>query len=338
MNQGSGKVVHPLTRFFNYLKRIDFSLALAREHIDERQLTQWYPEWIYELMETDEVRTGAYEAAIREAVSGKVVLELGTGRKAILAVYCAKAGAKKVYAIEANKRAYEASLESVKTLNIDSVSVICGFSDKIDLPERCDVLVHDLVGDIGSSEGMIPFVADARRRFLKPGAVHIPHRCTTYVVLAEDPKLSQAEWALSYVLRGFKRFDDIRFVRFFGFPHSAALSEPQIFEDFILPEEASLRTTKKVVFEIARDGVLRGVFLYIRLSMPGAQVIDTWNSHTSWSTPYVRFKESVSVKKHDIIEMAVESDLAGNPRYSVKLVHNVNGSAREIGQYAWSGD
>jgi hypothetical protein len=28
--------MHLLTRFFNYLKRIDFSLAVEREHLSER--------------------------------------------------------------------------------------------------------------------------------------------------------------------------------------------------------------------------------------------------------------------------------------------------------------
>ena len=236
--------MHPLTKFFNYLKRINFRLALAREHIDERELTEWYPEWMYELMETDEVRNQPYRDAIQELVSGKVVLELGTGRKALWAVYCAKMGAKKVYAIEANKRAYQSSLDFVRSQGIENIHLICGFSDKVQIPEQCDVLVHDLVGDIGSSEGMVPFVADARRRLLKPDAAHIPYRCVTCAVLAEDPKLSLAESALSYALRGFRRFDALSFVRFFGFPHSAALSEPQAFEPLqavLVPPTSRLR-------------------------------------------------------------------------------------------------
>src|SRR5579872_1862538 len=208
-------------------------MALVREHLSDRVLTEWYSEWMYELMETDEVRNQPYQDTIQEVVSGKVVLELGTGRKALWAVRCAQAGARKVYAIEANQRAYQASLRYIESQKIENVHLICGFSDKVDLPERCDVLVHDLVGDIGSSEGMIPFIEDAKRRMLKPDAVHIPRRCTTHVVLARDPEMHWAEWAFSYALRGLRRFDDISFVRFFGFPQSAALSEPQVFEDFV---------------------------------------------------------------------------------------------------------
>ena len=73
--------MHPLTSFFNYLKRIDFSLAVEREHLSEREQVEWYPVWMYELMETDDNRNQPYRDTIREVVAGKVVLELGTGRK-----------------------------------------------------------------------------------------------------------------------------------------------------------------------------------------------------------------------------------------------------------------
>src|ERR1700730_4024853 len=153
-----GRRMHPLTRFFNYLKRKDFALALAREHLSERDLADWYPDWMYELMETDEVRNQAYKDVIRETVAGKVVLEIGTGRKALWAVCCARAGAKRVYAIEANRRAYQTALRFLRSRRIGNVQLLRSFSDHFQLPERCEVLVHSLVGDIGSSEGMIGFI------------------------------------------------------------------------------------------------------------------------------------------------------------------------------------
>jgi hypothetical protein len=211
--------MHPLTRYFDYLKRKDFSMAVAREHLDPRELTDWYPEWIYESMEIDDVRNQPYRETIQQVVPGKVVLELGTGRKALWAICCARAGAARVYAIEANKRAYDSSVTFLKSQGVDNVHLIHGFSDKISLPEKCDVLVHDLIGDIASSEGMIPFIEDAKRRLLKSDAIHIPWRCSTCAVLAEDPKLRAAEWTLSYFMRGCRPFEALDCVRFFGFRH-----------------------------------------------------------------------------------------------------------------------
>jgi len=330
--------MHPLTRFFNYLKRIEFCLAVEREHLSERQQVEWYPAWMYELMETDEIRNQPYRDTIRDAVAGKVVLELGTGRKALWAICCAEAGARKVYAVEANKRAYEESLAYLKSRNIDNVHLIYGFSDKITLPERCDVLVHDLIGNIASAEGMIPFIEDAKRRLLVPDAVHIPQRCVTCAVLAEDPTLTLAEKSFSYVLRGFKRLDRLPFVRVFGFQPRDALSEPSVFEDFTFRQGQQFQRSVRLDMEIKRDGVLQGVFFFLRIYFNDTRVLDTWASPTCWETPFVRFKQPTRVKEGDRVELCIQSDLSGTPSYSLQLAHQVNGSAKRIGEYAWAGD
>ena len=90
--------------------------------------------------------------------------------------------------------------------------------------------------------------------------------------------------------------------------------------------------------EIKRDGELRGVCFFIRLYVDEARVVDTWASPTAWSTPYVRLKAPTPVRKGDVVEVSIKSDLSGNPSYSLQLMHKVDGGAKEIGRYAWSGD
>lgn len=55
-------------------------------------------------MLNDSVRNNAYKAAIfdnKERIQGKTVLDVGAGT-GILSVFCAQAGAAKVYAVEAS--------------------------------------------------------------------------------------------------------------------------------------------------------------------------------------------------------------------------------------------
>jgi hypothetical protein len=240
--------------------------------------------------------------------------------------------------VEANKRAYEQSLTFLKARNIDNVHLICGFSDKITLPERCEVLVHDLIGNIASAEGMIPFIEDAKRRLLAPDAVHIPERCVTCAVLAEDPTLTLAERTFSYALRRFQRLDRLRFVRVFGFRPGNALSEPYVFEDFTFRQVQPFRRSVRLDMEIKRDGVLQGVFFFLRIYFNDTRVLNTWASQTSWETPFVRSEQPTRVKEGDRVELFIQSELSGTPSYSLQLAHQVNGSAKRIGDYAWAGD
>jgi hypothetical protein len=330
--------MHPFTSLINYLKRIDFSMAVARAHLNEQDQVEWYPVWMYELMETDEVRNQPYCDTISETVAGKVVLEIGAGRKALWAVRCAEAGAQRVYAVEANRWAYEESVRYLQARGIDNVHMICGYSTQITLPERCEVLVHDLIGDIASSEGMIPFIEDAKRRLLTPDAVHIPGRCITYVVLTEDPTLTLAEKTISFFFRGCQSMDSFPFVRVFGFRSTDVLSEPHVFEDFTFSQDQQLRSRARLEMEIKRAGKLQGAFFFLNIHFGNSRVIDTWPSHTSWATPFVRFKSSVLVSQGDKIELSIWSDVSGSPRYSLEMTQSINGSIRRIGDYTWSGD
>ena len=66
---------------------------------------------IHEEMIADRVRTSAYRAAIlrnAESIRGKAVLDVGAGT-GVLSVFCAQAGARKVYAVEACSIAEQAA-------------------------------------------------------------------------------------------------------------------------------------------------------------------------------------------------------------------------------------
>jgi hypothetical protein len=103
-------------------------------------------------------------------------------------------------------------------------------------------------------------------------------------------------------------------------------------------QDAQLHTEKRFVVRVERDGLLRGVCFFMRLHVSETRIIDTWNSKTSWSTPYIRFKTATPVRAGDLVEVDTRSDLSGHPSYSVTLTHQAGGTPWEIGQYAWTGD
>ncbi len=123
----------------------------------------------------DDRRTCDYIAALSTAVRPQdVVLDIGTG-SGVLAIAAARAGARHVYAVEASDIADVA--ERVFACNgvQDRVTLIRGWSRDIELPERADLLVTEVIGNEPLEEEILETTLDARRRLLKPGARLIPH-------------------------------------------------------------------------------------------------------------------------------------------------------------------
>ena len=91
----------------------------------------------------DFTRMEAYHAAIfgnAAHFAGKVVLDVGCGT-GVLSIFAAKAGAKKVYAVEATKCARLAKdLVARNGLANTTVTVIEGLVEEIELPEKVDII------------------------------------------------------------------------------------------------------------------------------------------------------------------------------------------------------
>ena len=138
-----------------------------------------YDELLYYAMTHDELRNQAYRSAINAAVAGKVVLDIGTGADIILSRFCVEAGAERIYAIELREDAWRRAGELIQKLGLEEkITLIHGESTNVQLPEKVDVCVSEILGTIGSSEGVIKILNDARR-FLKDNGVMIPRRCVT---------------------------------------------------------------------------------------------------------------------------------------------------------------
>ncbi|XP_007243158.2 protein arginine N-methyltransferase 6 [Astyanax mexicanus] len=143
---------------------------------------------IHEEMLADTVRTDTYRRAIfrcAAALAGKAVLDVGAGT-GVLSVFCAQAGARRVYAVEASSIAEQAARIVRQNRVEDRVQVIRGTVESVELPERVDVIVSEWMGYALLHESMLNSVITARDRWLKPGGLILPERAELFVAPISD--------------------------------------------------------------------------------------------------------------------------------------------------------
>jgi hypothetical protein len=147
-------------------------------------------------MLADTVRVEAYRRALDAVVRpGMHVVEIGTGT-GVLAVLASKAGAR-VTAIEqfsllniARAVARESGVES-------QIELVRGRSDRVQLEERGDLLISEIVGNRILNEGLLEMTLDARERLLKPDALLIPERIEILAELGHTERFTLLDQQLA---------------------------------------------------------------------------------------------------------------------------------------------
>jgi protein arginine N-methyltransferase 1 len=149
----------------------------------------------YGWMINDSARTDAYALALRQAIHpGCVVLDIGTGA-GIFALLACRYGAGRVYAIEVSD-VIELARQIARANQLeDRITFVQDVSTRVELPEKADVIIADLHGVLPLAGGLVPAIADARRRLLAPGGILIPQRDILWGAVVEAPDLYQRRYA-----------------------------------------------------------------------------------------------------------------------------------------------
>ncbi|MBT8422335.1 MAG: AMP-binding protein, partial [Gammaproteobacteria bacterium] len=255
---------------------------------------QIYDALLYDFMSADETRIAAYRAAFEKQVQGKVALDIGTGKDAVLARLCAQAGARHVYAVEVLEDAADSARELINRLGLtDRITVICGDMQSIRLPEPVDLCTQGIIGNIGSSDGIVPIWNQAQQ-FFAADVTAVPATCTTLIApvrlpdeIRDHPEFTAL--AADYTQRVFaaegREFDVRLCVR--NFPADALLAEPVVFEqlDFRAAGNDALLSadyTGSASFTINEPGWLDGYVLWTRIAADAETEVDFLQHQQAW--------------------------------------------------------
>ncbi|KAJ8483569.1 hypothetical protein OPV22_016054 [Ensete ventricosum] len=149
---------------------------------------------IHEEMLKDVVRTKTYQNVIYQnsfLFKNKVVLDVGAGT-GILSLFCAKAGAKHVYAVECSLMA-DMAKEIVQTNGYSNViTVLKGKVEEIELPvAHVDVIISEWMGYFLLFENMLNTVLYARDKWLINNGIVLPDKASLYLTAIEDAEYKE---------------------------------------------------------------------------------------------------------------------------------------------------
>jgi len=206
------------------------------------------PLWHF-LMLGDEARNAAYDAAIRRAVKpGALVLDIGTG-SGLLAMMAARAGARHVFACEAEPLLAEKAQEIVRSNGLgDRITIIAKRSLDLrvgqDLPRKADLLVSEIVDEVLLGEGIVRTLAHALTELVAEDAAVVPRAGAIHAMLVESPMLHHRQH-----VRRAAGFDVSAFNEFSRFSCSAAELRHVEYRPLSRPAEVFR-------FEFSRIGIL----------------------------------------------------------------------------------
>jgi protein arginine N-methyltransferase 1 len=253
---------------------------------------------------------GALRAALRP---GDAVLDIGTG-SGLLAMLACRYGAGRVYAVERG-HILEVARQVARHNGLDGrIEFFAGHSTKVELPEKVDLVVAELIGDFGLDEGIWPVFADARRRFLKPEGRLLPEGLALYLApTAEGGKY--LDWLGPLQEATGLDFSPLRElssqVSRNLWAEAASLLGPagcmlrcDLYQDGPAVPEGEVRV------EIRQEGLLAGWVGWFEAFAEGRPFLSTAppNAGSSWSNVFFPIGEAVPVRPGDQVSLAVRLD------------------------------
>lgn len=266
----------------------------------------------------DNDRVDRLREAICEVVRpGDIVVDVGTGT-GLLAYFACQAGAARVFAIEEGP-VVNLARELAKLNGFDDrIAFFNDRSYRVELPERADVLISETLWNFGVGEGMVGFLADARRRFLKPGARSIPAGVDLHVAAVQTGRVYEMLHDRPRDRHGID-FGPLRHCQLHNvqMPHLNAtdfLGPPALLLSTELDESAATDFDATVTVTAARSGAMHGICGWFSCRLTAAVVLDNAppSVNSSWAHAFFPLPGSIAVVPGDEIVMRIASSQEGS--------------------------
>lgn len=283
-------------------------------------------------MVKDHRRTEAFAQAIREVVKKTdVVLDVGTGT-GLLAMLAARAGARRVYAID-QAEVTQTAANLIKANGLDAkVKVFRGFAQDLQLDEPVSLIISEWLGNFGFVEAMLDDVIAARDKNLAPGGRMLPSHIELLLAPVDEPLLYYQDgpgaWREPVFGLDLSSLEALELAQGRGIqtrvePGAQLATGASLFElDLAKAGTEDPFREGKLHFVVKRDGVLNGFVGWFSARLSPGVVLDTGPHlpETHWSQSYIAFPGK-PVRRGQVLEVgyALERDPVERRHLRVEL-------------------
>ncbi|MBL6449151.1 amino acid adenylation domain-containing protein [Fulvivirga sp. 29W222] len=299
-----------LIAFFTERRKVEIAPSLGEHSL--------YDRFVYQSMATDYTRISGYKKVIENLVKDKVVVDAGTGPDMILARQCLAEGAKKVYAVEISDEAYQMAQENLKKYGLqDKVVLIHGDISEVEFPEKVDVCVSALVGNIAGSDGCITMINNLKSNLKQEEPItFVPNKYHTKIGLASLPE-DAFDYAFSHMSMHYAedifnkqghKFDLRLCLR--NFTRDYLISDDGLFEHIGYDENTEVEATNSVKLTVTKDGEAHGFALWINAMFDEKMIINSIEGTHHMPVYFPVFPEGVEMHKGDELHFDVRRKLS----------------------------
>ena len=281
-------------------------------------------------------RLDQFAAAIATRISpGDTVVDLGAG-SGILSFLACRAGARRVYAIEAGESLEFARVLAARNGFLGRIEFISNPSTHVVLSERVNAIVADIHDTFGLQARGLTAIMDARDRFLAPGGVLIPSRIRLMAAPVEAPEHYQKTidvWntrvhdvdvsplrALAVNQPTPARLD-----------RSQLLSEPATLATIDLMRVSAPHSGGAASCEVTRDGTMHGICGCFVTTLADAIVMGNVpgeSGTTNFAHAYFPIESPVAVRAADRIGIRLDTHDGTAARWQVEITRDGRSVAR----------
>jgi len=276
----------------------------------------------------DRTRCDSFREAIQRTVKpGDIVVDLGAGT-GLLSFFALEAGARHIYAIEVS-RISETARELIEANGFQKrITLIPEISTKVRLPELCDILISETLSAFCfDCENNVEYIADARKRFLKPDARIIPESDETFLTPFSSEAFGVGSFPEPFYGMNYEAFRKRLFAEPFLLRASGEtftqLSAPVSCYKIDFCRESQSPGKTFVPFRIDTDGRLDGFLGWFKAKLcPSVTISNSPNLPlTNWWQLYFPTPEQLDVRAGQSVVLCLEPKMVNDEiewSYSVR--------------------